>query len=191
MSRSEFRKLGVFLGSSPGRHPEYDEAARALGGEIVARQLTLVFGGSDLGTMGALADAVLEKKGRVVGVIPQAMVTNGWHHDRLTELRVVANMHERKRLMYSLSDAVVALPGGLGTFDEFVEFLTWNQLGIHRKPLGLLNVRGYFEPLLEMFTRAIDEGFLRKSTWRDFMVAETPESLLDNLEHFDGEPYEP
>ena len=150
--------------------------------------MTLVFGGSDLGTMGTLADTVLGGKGNVIGVIPQAMVENGWHHDELSELRIVANMHERKRLMYSLSDGVIALPGGLGTLDEFIEFLTWNQLGLHRKPLGLLNVRGYFEPLLEMLTRAIEDGFLRESTWCDFIVAATPEALLDNLEHFDVEP---
>ena len=187
MSQDESRKLGVFLGSGSGRHPEYDEVARSLGGEIVTRQMTLVFGGSDLGTMGVLADTVLEKKGNVIGVIPRQMVESGWHHDAVSELRIVADMHERKRMMYALSDAVVALPGGLGTLDEFIEFLTWNQLGLHRKPLGLLNVRGYFEPLLEMFTRAIDDGFLRESTWFDFTVAATPGALLDNLEHFDVE----
>jgi uncharacterized protein (TIGR00730 family) len=154
------KAICVFCGSSLGARPEYGDAAAALGRAIAARGLTLVYGGSNVGMMCRLADAALAAGGRVVGVIPEQLV--GWEraHRGLTELHVVSSMHERKALMAGLADAFVALPGGFGTFDEFFEVLTWAQLGIHTKPCALLNVAGYFNDLLAMFSRARADGFL-------------------------------
>lgn len=151
---------------------------------MVRRGLALVFGGSDKGSMGVLADEVLDGDGEVIGVIPRPMVRNGWHHDNVTDLRIVESMHERKFVMYSLADAIVALPGGIGTLDEFIEMLAWMQLGIHEKPIGLLNVEGYFDPLLEMFSRAVEEGFLDGSFHESFVAAGSSGELLDGLESF-------
>jgi uncharacterized protein (TIGR00730 family) len=150
----------VFCGSNGGGRPEYAEAAVTLGRAIAARGLTLVYGGSNVGLMSCLAEAALGAGGRVVGVIPEQLV--GWEraHRGLNELHVVSSMHERKALMVSLSDAFIAMPGGFGTLDEFFEVLTWAQLGIHEKPVGLLNVAGYYDPLVAMFSRAREDGFL-------------------------------
>jgi hypothetical protein len=182
------KRICAFLGSSAGRHAAYGEAARALGDELSRRRIGLVFGGSDLGIMGALADRVLDAGGEVIGVIPRPMVRNGWEHRALTELRVVDSMHDRKLVMYELADAVVALPGGIGTLDELIEVLAWVQLGIHEKPVGLLNVRGYFDPLLEMFRRAVGEGFLPPAFDRTFIVAGDAAALLDGLLDFEPPP---
>ncbi len=150
----------VFCGSSDGARVEYADAAEALGRTIAQRGLTLVYGGSNIGLMRRMADAALSAGGRVVGVIPEQLV--GWEraHRGLSELHVVSSMHERKALMVSLSDAFIAMPGGFGTLDEFFEVLTWSQLGIHQKPVALLNVAGYFDSLLAMFERAREDGFL-------------------------------
>ncbi len=150
----------VFCGSSDGVRHEYGDTAEALGRAVAERCFTLVYGGSNVGTMRRLADGALRAGGRVVGVIPEQLV--GWEraHRGLTELHVVSSMHERKALMVSLSDAFIAMPGGFGTLDEFLEVLTWAQLGIHRKPCALLNVAGYFDSLVAMFARARHDGFL-------------------------------
>jgi uncharacterized protein (TIGR00730 family) len=177
------RRLCVFCGSSVGGRPEYAEAASAFGRLLVRRGLGLVFGGGHIGLMGVLADAVLGAGGEVIGVIPQALVDRELAHAGLTELRVVDTMHQRKALMADLSDAFVALPGGYGTLDELFEILTWSQLGIHAKPIGLLNVGGFFDPLLGWVRHAAAEGFLRPQHVALLNVSTDAEGLLDVLLH--------
>jgi uncharacterized protein (TIGR00730 family) len=175
------RRLCVFCGSSVGNQPIYVEAARALGVGMVRRGLELVFGGGHIGLMGVLADAVLEAAGEVTGVIPQDLVDRELAHERLTRLHIVQTMHQRKALMADLSDGFAALPGGFGTADETFEILTWAQLGIHSKPVGLLNVAGFFTPLLEWLDRGVQDGFLRPSHRRLIREADTPDQLLEML----------
>lgn len=171
----------VFCGSRPGARPEYLEAARALGGELARRGLTLVYGGASVGLMGALADAVLAQGGQVVGVLPQNLEKRELAHPRLAELHRVGTMHERKALMAQRADAFLALPGGFGTFDELFEIVTWAQLGLHQKPIGLLDVGGYFEPLLALVDRAVEGGFVPQAQARPFAVGKTPSEVLDAL----------
>jgi uncharacterized protein (TIGR00730 family) len=171
----------VFCGSSSGNRAEFAAAASALGRALAARGTTLVFGGGRVGLMGVAADAVLEAGGRAVGVMPRHLIDREIGHTGLTELHVVESMHERKQLMADLSDAFVMLPGGFGTWDEFCEVVTWAQLGIHRKPLGVLNVGGYYEPMLAMADRAVAEGFV-SAVQRDRLVVDDDEArLLDRL----------
>jgi uncharacterized protein (TIGR00730 family) len=152
--------VAVYCGSSDSHRPEYAAAAAALGRSIAGSGCTLVYGGGNVGLMGVVADAALSAGGRVVGVIPERLAALERAHLRLSELKVVSSMHERKALIVSLADAFVALPGGFGTLDELCEVLTWAQLGLHRKPVGLLNVAGYFDHLLAMFGRAREDGFV-------------------------------
>ena len=162
--------------------PAYAEAARAFGAALAGRGLGLVYGGGRVGLMGAVADAALAAGGSVVGVIPQELVDRELAHGGLTELHVVASLHERKALMAELSDGFVALPGGFGTLDELLEQLTWSQLGLHAKPIGLLDVEGYWRPLIALARHATDEGFVRESDLGAIAVAGDPEGLLDRLE---------
>ncbi len=178
------RRLCVFCGSSVGGRPLYADAARILGARMAARGTGLVFGGGHIGLMGVLADAVLAGGGEVVGVIPQALVDKELAHGRLTELHVVSTMHQRKALMADRADAFAALPGGFGTCDEFFEILTWSQLGLHAKPIGLLNVGGFFDPLLAWVDRAVAEQFVRPQHRDLLVVAADPERLLDELERY-------
>jgi uncharacterized protein (TIGR00730 family) len=175
------RRVCVFSGSSVGAREAYAEAARALGTALVGRGLGLVFGGGRVGLMGVLADAVLAAGGEVIGVIPRALATREIAYYGLDDLRVVDSMHERKALMAELADAFVALPGGIGTFEELFEILTWAQLGLHQKPVGLVNVDGYFEPLLLLFERAITERFVRPSHRALLVSADAADDLLDRL----------
>ncbi|HEX5084295.1 MAG TPA: TIGR00730 family Rossman fold protein, partial [Blastocatellia bacterium] len=154
------KRICVFCGSLSGARDVYGEQARALGRAMAERGIGLVFGGGGIGMMGAVADAVIEAKGEVIGVIPYALATKERAHPDV-DMRVVNTMHERKAMMAELSDAFIAMPGGFGTFEEVMETITWGQLGIHRKPVGLFNVAGYYDPLLAMIDRAIDEGFIR------------------------------
>jgi len=169
----------VFCGSSSGIRSSYAVSARRLGAELVQRDLTLVYGAGDVGLMGVLADAVLEAGGRVIGVIPEALVQREVAHDGLTELRVVNSMHERKALMAELADAFITLPGGIGTLEELCEVLTWSQLGIHSKPVGLLNVEGYFAPFIAMLDHAVAEGFMKTDCRRLLLTAVDEAILLD------------
>jgi len=172
----------VFTGSSRGVRPEYVAVATELGSLLAGRRIRLVYGGARVGLMGAVADAALASGGEVVGVIPAALVAKEVAHTGLTDLRVVNSMHERKALMSDLADAFVALPGGWGTLEEFFEVLTWAQLGLHRKPCGLLNAQGYFDRLLAFLDHTIDEGFVRPQNADLIAVAPTPGALLDRLE---------
>lgn len=164
-----------------GRNCKYRSAAEELGRLIAARGLTLVYGGGDVGLMGIVADAALNGGGRVIGVIPQALVDREVAHQGLTELRVVESMHERKATMVELADAFLALPGGMGTFEELCEILTWGQLGIHQKPIGLLNVAGYWRPFVSLLDHAVEEGFVRPAHRELLLEEEDPERLLNAL----------
>lgn len=175
------KRICVFCGSSAGARPEYAEAARALAAELVGRKLGLVYGGGSVGLMGVLADAALTQGGEVIGVIPKPLASRELAHAGLTEMRVVQSMHERKATMASLVDGFVALPGGLGTFEETLEVLTWAQLGIHRKPVGVLNVNGYFDGLLQMLAHAVSEGFVRREYFALLLSGDTPAGLLDRF----------
>jgi uncharacterized protein (TIGR00730 family) len=171
----------VYCGSSEGRDPAYAEAARALGREVAARGLGLVYGGSSVGIMRVVADAALERGGRVTGVIPEALVRKEIAHRGLTELRVTGSMHERKTVMAELSDAFVALPGGIGTLEEIFEAWTWAQLGLHAKPCGLLNVAGYWDRLVAFLDHAVGERFVKEANRAMLVVNEDPAELLDRF----------
>jgi len=172
----------VFLGSSDGNHPAYMKAAGEMGRVLAVRGLTCVYGGSCTGLMKQLADSALAAGGRVIGVTVQALKDKENFHQGLTELHVLPTMHERKELMIQLSDAFVALPGGIGTFEEFFEVYTLQLMGFHSKPCGLLNVNGFFEPLDLMLTKAEQEGFLRTSSQESILHAESPGEMIDLLQ---------
>ncbi len=175
------RRLCVFCGSSAGSRPEYRAAARRLGELLAVRGVGLVFGAGHIGLMGVVADAVLAGGGTAAGVIPQALVDKELAHRGLTELHVVDTMHQRKALMADLADAFAALPGGYGTADELFEILTWAQLGLHTKPVGLLNVCGFFDPVLTWIDHCVRERFLRPEHRDTLRVAADPEELLEVL----------
>jgi uncharacterized protein (TIGR00730 family) len=179
---SPLRSICVFCGSSTGNRQEYVAAAADFGRLLGERRIRLVYGAGNVGLMGVLADAALAAGGEVIGVIPQMLVDRELAHRGITDLRIVTSMHERKALMAELSDGFVALPGGLGTFEELCEVLTWVQLGIHRKPCGCLNVMGYFDSLARMFDHAVTEGFLRSEQRRLFISSNEPNALLRLLE---------
>jgi uncharacterized protein (TIGR00730 family) len=175
------RTLCVFCGSSRGASDGYEAAARTFARAAADRGLRIVYGGASVGLMGALADAALEAGGEVIGVIPRALVDREIAHCRLTELRVVESMHERKATMAQLADAFVALPGGLGTLEELFEVWTWGQLGLHAKPYGVLNVNGYYEPLITFLDHACEEGFVSESQRAMLAVDDDASCLLDKL----------
>jgi len=175
------KRICVFCGSSSGARPSYAAAATALAQYLAANKIGVVYGGGRVGLMGILANAALEAGGEVIGVIPQSLVAKEVSHGGLSDLRVVGSMHERKALMAELSDAFIALPGGYGTFEEFCEMLTWTQLGLHRKPCGILNVEGYYDPLLELFDRAVAEQFVKPVHRRMVIADRCPESLVARL----------
>jgi uncharacterized protein (TIGR00730 family) len=175
------KRVCVFCGSSPGAGAGYGELARRLGGILARRELTLVYGGGNVGLMGILANAVLAGGGEVIGVIPQAMVDVEVAHTGLADLRIVGSMHERKALMADLADAFIALPGGLGTVEEFCEILTWAQLGMHQKPCGLINLEKYFDHLIAFFDHAVRERFVRPEHRAMVLVEHDPERMIDRL----------
>jgi uncharacterized protein (TIGR00730 family) len=175
------RRLCVFCGSSVGRRADYAAAARQLGAALARRGTGLVYGAGDIGLMGMLADAALQAGGEVIGVIPHALVDREVSHEGLTQRHIVSTMHERKALMADLADGFAALPGGYGTADEFFEVLTWAQLGLHAKPIGLLNTAGYFDPLLAWLDRMLKDGFLQTEHRALLLVENEVERLLDSL----------
>jgi uncharacterized protein (TIGR00730 family) len=181
---TDLKRLCVFCGSKHGARPVYREAARAMGEALVAAGIDLVYGGGKVGLMGVIADAVLDAGGEVIGVIPEAMSDKEIAHYGLTDLHVVDTMHERKALMYNLSDGFVALPGGLGTLEELFEITTWSQLGLHAKPTGLLDVAGFFTPLVGFLDQLVSEGFVSSRHRRLLRVAGDPAGLIDRLAAF-------
>lgn len=175
----------VFCGSHPGNDPAYASAAQELGRTLAERDITLVYGGGHVGLMGVVADAALGAGGEAIGVMPRSLVDREIGHTGLTKLHVVSSMHERKALMSELSDGFIALPGGNGTLEEFFEVLTWAQLGEHAKPCGLLNVAGYYDPLLKVFDRMVDRAFLRREHRDLVLVEEGPSALLGRFENYE------
>jgi uncharacterized protein (TIGR00730 family) len=175
------KRVCIFCGSSPGRDPIYLDTARHVGRLLAERGLEMVYGGSHVGLMGAVADAALNAGGHVIGVIPQGMVDREIAHTGISDLRIVKTMHERKAMMETLSDAFLALPGGMGTLEEVCEIYTWGQLGLHAKPCGLLNIAGYYDPLLQLLDNAVAAGFLRP-THREAVLSDAdPAALLDRF----------
>jgi uncharacterized protein (TIGR00730 family) len=179
-----FQRICVFCGSNLGTNLAYRHAAMEVGRLLAEHAIELVYGGGNIGLMGGLADTVLAAGGRVIGVIPEALMAKEVGHQGLTELRIVGSMHERKALMADLSDGFIALPGGYGTFEEFCEVVTWSQLGLHAKPCAVLNVEGYYDPLLELFDRAVRQGFLRHENRKLVLEDSNPTELLRKMAEF-------
>jgi uncharacterized protein (TIGR00730 family) len=175
------KRICVFCGSSPGADDAYAGAARDLARVLAAKNIGLVYGGGKVGMMGELAAAMYERGGEIIGVIPRDLAEKGLGFTQLSDLRVVGSMHERKALMAELSDGFIALPGGLGTIEEFFEAITWAQLGIHRKPCGLLNVSGYYDKLVAFLDHAVDRQFIDPGGRSMIMIDENPESLLEKF----------
>lgn len=175
------QRICVFTGSNRGVRPEYAQAAQALGATLVRRKLGLVYGGASVGLMGVLADSVLAEGGEIIGVIPRLLTRKEVAHPGLTALYEVETMHERKAMMADLADGFIALPGGFGTFDELFEILTWAQLGLHCKPVGALNVAGYFDPLFTFVQHTVREGFVRDVHLGLLLCADEPEQLLEQF----------
>ncbi len=180
----------MFCGSTVGRRPAYAAAAQAVGQEIARRGLGLVYGGGNVGLMGVLADAALSAGGEVVGVIPDSLMEKELGHGGVTTLHVVRSMHERKALMADLSDAFLALPGGFGTYEEILEITTWAQLGLHAKAFGLLDVEGFYQPLLAQIARAVEDGFIRPEQRALVGVESDPEAMIAWLLEARPRPYD-
>jgi uncharacterized protein (TIGR00730 family) len=178
------KRICVFCGSSPGSDPAYAAAARLLGSTLAAQGIGLVYGGGNVGMMGALANAAVDAGGAVTGVIPEALMAREVALTELKDLRVVDSMHSRKALMADLSDAFIALPGGIGTLEEFIEVLTWAQLGLHDKPCALLNTKGYFNTLLQFMGDIVAAKFMADAHRQLVLTAEEPAALLDAMRSF-------
>jgi uncharacterized protein (TIGR00730 family) len=178
------RRICIFAGSNPGVRAEYQQAVRLLGQELVERGLGIVYGGASIGLMGIIADEMLARGGEVIGVLPKGLFVREVAHANLSELHEVGSMHERKALMADLADGFIALPGGYGTFDELFEITTWAQIGIHNRPIGLLNIAGYFTPLLALVTHAMTEGFISQKHSQLLLSKDTPGELLDAFAAF-------
>jgi len=182
------RRVCVYAGSNPGRDPAYAQAASALATLLAERGTGIVYGGGKVGLMGVLADAALAAGGEVIGVMPRALIDREIGHDGLSELRIVGSMHERKALMAEQADAFVALPGGAGTLEELIEVYTWSQLGLHRKPMGVLNVGGYYDALAAQLDHAVGEGFLHERHRAALHVASEPAELLERFAGWEPSP---
>lgn len=182
------KSIAVFCASSRGKTDLYFDEARKAGKTLASEGIRVIFGGSKLGLMGALADGALESGGEVIGVLPRFMRKKELEHTRLTELIYVESMHERKLTMHDLSEGVIALPGGFGTFEELFEMLTWAQLGLHTKPIGVLNVAGYYDKLLEMFDQMTEAGLLRTSCKDMVLTADELPSLLEKMRNYQAPP---
>ena len=178
------KSITVFCGSSMGIDPVYSETASKVGKVLAEKKMKIVYGGTKIGLMGKLANAALEHNGEVIGVIPEFLTEKELAHDNLTQLILVESMHERKIRMHELSDAVIALPGGFGTMDEFFEMLTWGQLNLHRKPMALLNVNGYYKSLQDLADNMISEGFLKKENKDMMMFSDNIEEILERFENY-------
>lgn len=180
------QRICVFCGSSSGVLEDYSTAAADLGRELAGRGIGLVYGGASIGLMGKVADAALSAGGEVIGVIPKALVTEEVVHKGLTDLHVVASMHARKAQMEQLSDGFIALPGGIGTLEEFVEVLTWLQLRFHAKPCGLLSVNGYYDHLVRYLDHTVEQGFLKPKHREKLLIADTAAAMIEELSRFAG-----
>jgi uncharacterized protein (TIGR00730 family) len=180
------KRVCVYCGSNPGKSAEFLESARRLARELVQREICVVYGGASVGIMGEIADNVLADGGEVIGVIPQALADKEVSHAGLTELKIVGSMHERKAIMADISDGFIALPGGLGTLEEIFEVLTWAQLGFHKKPCALLNVKGYYDKLIQFLNHAVAEGFVAKPHREMLLVEKEPHRLLEIMADYNA-----
>jgi len=178
------KTICVFCGSSMGIRPEYREGAEELGGILLKRRIQLIYGGANVGLMKVLADTVLAGRGEVIGIMPRRLVENEVAHKSLTKMHIVESMSERKTLMVELSDAFIAMPGGFGTFDELAEVITYNQLRLNDKPIGILNLEHYFDRLLDFFSHTAREGFLRHEHRNNLLVESDPVELLRKMEQY-------
>ncbi|WP_139488012.1 TIGR00730 family Rossman fold protein [Brevibacillus dissolubilis] len=176
------KRICVYAGSRPGKRPSYSTAAQQLGEELVKRNLELVYGGASVGLMGAVADTVMSQGGKAIGIMPKGLFTQ--RHSGLTEFHNTESMHERKAMMAELSDGFIALPGGFGSFEELFEAITWSQIGIHKKAVGLLNVEGFYDPLVRLVEHAIEEEFVPAESMGFIIVDADPASLLDKMAAF-------
>jgi uncharacterized protein (TIGR00730 family) len=173
--------IAVYCGSSPGAKPQYTAAARELGKFLAEQDIALIYGGGDVGLMGEIANAVLEHKGTVVGVITKHLADKEVAHHGVSTLHIVDSMHERKALMAELADAFIAMPGGIGTLEELTEVMVWTQLGLHPKPSGILNIEGYYDPLLTLFETMVDQSFLAEDQLHSLAVSPDPATLVSDL----------
>jgi uncharacterized protein (TIGR00730 family) len=178
------KSIGVFCGANTGYNQIYSEASAALGRLMAEQSITLVYGGGNVGLMGVIADAVLAQGGKAIGVIPQSLVDREVAHNGLQELHVVQTMHERKAMMAARSDAFIAMPGGFGTFDEICEIITWNQLGIIKKPVAFYNINGYYDRFFEMIDHTVTEGFVKMDQRENLIIEEDPAILLQKIREF-------
>lgn len=178
------KSIAVYCGSSSGKDETFQLHAEALGGLMANRGIKLVYGGAKVGLMGCIADAVLEKGGEAIGVLPTFLSSREVAHASLTELFLVDTMHERKEKMFELAEAFIAMPGGYGTMEELFEIVTWSQLGLHHKPIGILNTLGYYNPLIQQIDNMVANGFMRRAIQQLILVGETPEELLEKLNSF-------
>lgn len=178
------KSITVFCGSSSGIEGQYKSQAIILGQTLAKQNISLVYGGAAIGLMGAVADGVLSEGGKVIGVLPSFLKTKEIAHTGLTELIIVESMHERKTKMNDLCDGVIALPGGFGTFEELFEMLTWAQLGLHKKPIGLLNINGFYDPLNEMIQAMVDKGFLKEINQKMLLVSDNIDDLLNKMKTY-------
>lgn len=176
------KSIVVFCGSSSGNDPEFLLSAKQLGTTIAARKARLIYGGAKVGLMGCIADAVLEKGGEVIGILPRFLSIKEVAHEGLTQLIIVENMHERKTKMFELGDAFIAMPGGFGTLEELFEVVTWAQLGLHQKPIGVLNVNGFYDPLMAQLDQMVSKGLLKQSNRNLVMIDGTVDGLLAKME---------
>jgi len=178
------KRITVFCGSSTGKDGTFEKQAFKLGETLAIRKIGLVYGGTNVGLMNAVANGSLSKGGEVTGVLPVFIKTRGIAHKNLTELILVDTMHERKTKMHDLSDGVIALPGGFGTMEEFFEMLTWGQLGLHRKPAGIFNINGFYDPLKDLTQKMVKEGFLKEENRKMLLISDDIENLLDQMENY-------
>lgn len=178
------KKISVFCGSSRGRDGIYEQTAERLGGILADRKIGLVYGGTNIGLMNHVANGALGRGGEVIGVLPEFIGKKGIAHPDLTQLIIVNSMHERKRKMHELSDGVIAMPGGFGTMEEFFEVLTWGQLGLHKKPVGLLNINGFYDPLRALTHKMVTEGFLKEENRKMLLISDDITELLDMMENY-------
>lgn len=187
----KMKTIAVFCGSSAGNDPIYVQQAKSLGEKLVAEGINLVYGGSTVGCMGAVADAVMEAGGKVIGVIPKKLVSVELAHEHLTELHVVDTMHERKALMADYADGFIALPGGTGTLEEWFEAITWAQLGYHKKPCGLLNINSYYTPLISLFDHMIEHGFVKREYKELILIDKDPTLLIEKMRNHNQADFTP
>jgi uncharacterized protein (TIGR00730 family) len=183
-STKKMKQITIFCGSSLGNEAVFAEQAKILGKKLVEQKIDLVYGAAKIGIMGAIADSVLEAGGKVIGVIPTFLKTKEVAHDGLTQLIVVDTMHQRKTIMNELCDGIIALPGGFGTLEELFEVLTWAQLGLHQKPIGLLNTNGFYDPLIALIQTTVDKGFLKDLDQERLLVSDNSEELLQKMNSY-------